>query len=229
MVTLKYSIKTDGMENLVHSNGNDGEMSLEDKIEQNSLSLKQVQDTLSKSIESRGIEIYKLQTRVNVLESQVKLAQHFSVLYERKMDDMEQISRKVNLRLKGIEISGNDSPALIMEKIKELIVNNVDLPPEIDRCHRVGSRYVQNGKTYQDVLVKFGFWRSRNSMFSSRRKFSFKVLADLTTRRMEILKSVRSDVENLPHVGDVVDFVFSDINCILKIKTKSNRFYHGLL
>ena len=141
------------------------------------------------------------------------------------MDDMEQISRKVNLRLKRIKVSRNDSPALIMEKIKELIVNNVDLPPEIDRCHRVGSRYVQNGKTYQDVLVKFGFWRARNSMFSSRRKFSFKVLADLTTRRMEILKSVRSDVENLPHVGDVVDFVFSDINCILKIKTKSNRFY----
>ena len=135
---------------------------------------------------------------------------------------MEQISREVNLQLKGIEVSRNDSPALIMEKIKEeLIVDNVDLPPEIDRCHRVGSRYVQNGKTYQDVLVKFGFWRSR-SMFSSRRKFSFKVLADLTTRRMEVLKSVRSDVENLPHVGDVVDFIFSDINCILK---PSNRFY----
>ena len=88
MVTLRSGIKTDGMENLVHSNGNDG-----DKIEQISLSLKQVHDTLSKSIERRGIEIYKLQTRVNVLESQVKLGQH-----QRKMDDMEQISRKVNLR-----------------------------------------------------------------------------------------------------------------------------------
>ena len=77
MGTLRSGIKTDGMENLVHSNGNEGEMSLEDKIEQISLSLKQVQDTLSKSIESRGVEIYKLQTRVNVLESQMKLGQHF--------------------------------------------------------------------------------------------------------------------------------------------------------
>ena len=50
---------------------------------------------------------------------------------------MEQISRKVNLRLKGIEVFRNDSPAIIMKKIKEeLIVNNVDLPlSEIDRCH----------------------------------------------------------------------------------------------
>ena len=178
MVTLRSGIKTDGMENLVHSNENDGEMSLEDKIEQISLSLKQVQDTLSKSIESRDIEIYKLQTRVNVLESHVKLGQHFSVLYERKMDDMEQISRKVNLRLKGIEVSRNDSPAIIMEKIKEeLIVNNVDLPPsEIDRCHRVGSRYVQNGKTYQDVLVKFGFWRSIVTQIETSNHNMFQIL-----------------------------------------------------
>ena len=48
MVTLRSGIKTDGMENLVHSNGNDGEMSLEDKIEQISLSLKQFR-TLSQS------------------------------------------------------------------------------------------------------------------------------------------------------------------------------------
>ena len=62
-------------------------------------------------------------------------------------------------------------------------------------------------------------------MYKNRDKFSFKVLADLTKRRNDILWSVRDDIANLPGVSDVVDFVFADQNCKLKLKTKSNRFY----
>ena len=176
---------------------------------------------------SKIIEIEKLITRVNVLESKVSLGHHVALLHERKMDDMEQVSRKVNLRLKGIELSKNDSPTLLMEKImKELNDAEVDIPTyEIDRCHRIGDRYHYNGKTYQDVLIKFGFWRSRNTMYQNRKTFSFRVLADLTTRRMGVLKSARDEVLRVPGLNDLVDFVFADVNCKLKMKTKSNRFY----
>ena len=68
------------------------------------------------------------------------------------MDDMEQISRKVNLRLVGIEVFHNDSPSELMSRItKDLEENEIELPSsEIDRCYRVGPRYVYNGKTCQD-------------------------------------------------------------------------------
>ena len=77
---------------------------LEERIEIISRSLKDIHDLLAKSIEDRNLEITKLQTRINVLECQVKLGHHFALLHERKMDDMEQLSRKVNLRLVGIEV-----------------------------------------------------------------------------------------------------------------------------
>ena len=88
-----------------------GVETLEERINIISQSL---DDTLAKSIEDRDLEINKLQTRINVLECQVKLGQHFALLHERKMDDMEQISRNVYLRLVGIEVFHNDSPSEIL-------------------------------------------------------------------------------------------------------------------
>ena len=200
---------------------------LEERIEFISRSLKDIHDLLAKSIEDRNLEITKLQTRINVLECQVKLGQHFALLHERKMDDMEQLSRKVNLRLVGIEVCRNDSPFELMNKIKkDLEENEIELPSsEIDRCHRVGPRYIYNGKTYQDALIKFGFWRSRDTMYQNRKKNGFRVFADLTSRRAGILDQAKHDVINVPSVSDVVDFVFADVNCKLKLKSKTNRFF----
>ena len=96
---------------------------------------------------------------------------------------------------------------------------------EIDRCHRIGSRYIYNGKTYQDALIKFGFWRSRDTMYQNRKKNGFRVFADLTSRRAGILNQAKHDVINVPSVSDVVDFVFADVNCKLKLKSKTNRFF----
>lgn len=230
MVMLRSGINTNEMVNTVNPPNNidtSGMSPLEIKIEHISRSLQEVQNTLTKSITDHEGEINKLKTRINILESQVKLGEHFAELHDRKLDDMEQFSRKVNLRLKGIEVLRNDSPTAIMEVIKqELSINEVNIPDsEIDRCHRDGKQYVRNGKTYQDVLIKFGLWRSRDIMYKSRKTFSFGVQADLTTRRNDILWAARYDVENEPRVSDVVDFVFADLNCKLKLKTKSNRFY----
>lgn len=232
MVILRSGIVTDKMDSEKESSCTpqtfETQISLlELKIEELSRSLQEVQESLIKSIAHRNINIDKLQTRINVLESEVNLSQHFAGLFERKFDDMEQISRKVNLRLKGIEVFDNDSPQCIMDKIKqELVDNEVDIPhSEIDRCHRDGFKYRLNGKTYQDVLIKFGFWRSRDVFYANRKKFSFRVLADLTQRRSDILSAARYDLEYLPRVSEVIDFVFSDQNCKLKLKSKSNRFY----
>ena len=48
-------------------------------------------------------------------------------MQDRKMDDQEQFSRKVNLKLVGIEVQSNDSPEIILTKIKEE-VNGLVLP-----------------------------------------------------------------------------------------------------
>ena len=66
-----------------------------------------------------------------------------SNLHDRKLDDHEQISQIVNLRLKGIEVIPGDSPERLMDHIKtEVLKLNLDIPDkEFDRCHREGNIY----------------------------------------------------------------------------------------
>ena len=115
-----------------------------------------------------------------------------------------------------------------MDKIKdELTALNINIPHnELDRCHRVGPKYFKDGKSNQAVLLKFGFWRTRNLFYQNRSKFNFKVEADLTTRRKALLEYAKGEVKNGNlETTRVVDFVLCDLNCKLKVKSKSNKFY----
>ena len=189
--------------------------------------------------------IDNLLTRVEYLETGVKFNRHIALMQDRKMDDQEQFSRKVNLKLVGIEVQRNESPNIILAKIKEE-VNGLDLPirdEEYDRCHRIGRKYTRNGKTCQDILIKFCFWRTRDIFYKHRKSFSFKVLPDLTRGRQQLLEYAKEQVnvckdenaieqenEGTDEIQDramyrVVDYVFIDINCRLKIKSKFGKFY----
>ena len=63
--------------------------------------------------------ITNLQTRLQKVEERVSYNEHATKLYERKLDDLEQVSRKINLRLRGIKVENHDSPENIMITIKE--------------------------------------------------------------------------------------------------------------
>ena len=130
-------------------------------------------------------------TKVEYLETGVKFNRHIALMQDRKRDDQEQFSRKVNLKLVGIEVQSNDSPEIILTKIKEE-VNGLVLPipdVEYDRCHKIGRKYTRNGKTCQDVLLSsaFGELAIYFTDIVNRKSFSFKVLPDLTTGRQRLL------------------------------------------
>ena len=163
-------------------------------------------------------------------------------LHARKVDDQEQVSRKVNLRLKGIEVLHNDSPEILMGNIKSEIQKlGINIPDdELDRCHRDGKIYstrANNNNNYrqkrvQDVLVRFRTWRSRDIMFQRRKDFPFTVDPDLTRRRSNLLKFVRDEIKmitdeepNSSAIGRVVDFAYADKNCKIKFKDKKNKFF----
>ena len=118
-----------------------------------------------------------------------------------------------------------------MELIKHEISRlNLDLPyDDLDRCHRIGKIYTHKSKRQQDVLLKFRTWRARNTMYQNRKDFNFVVSPDLTIRRQSLLSFAREEI-NGGEGGDmavtrIVDFVFCDINCKLKLKSKANKFY----
>ena len=94
---------------------------------------------------------------MQALEDKAGYHEHASNLHARKIDDLEQVSRKINLRLKGIPVNRNDSPQKILQQIyAEIESYNVDIPlEEIDRVHRVGRKYTFNSNLQQDVLKIF--------------------------------------------------------------------------
>ena len=207
---------------------------IEDNIMATNMALEEIRKLYEAKFLKQQYEVDLLQTKVQALEEKVQYHEHSSNLHARKIDDLEQVSRKINLRLKGILVNRNDSPEMILQQIYEEIEScDVIIPrEEIDRVHRVGRKYMFNSKLQQDVLIKFRTWRSRNIMYQNRKKFSFLVQADLTTRREDLFSFAKGEcqpkssrnVESMA-MDRVVEFVFCDINCKIKFKSKTNKFY----
>ena len=174
-----------------------------------------------------------LLTRVVQLERKAEFKRNLAKLNERKLDDNEQVSKKINLRLVGMEIEKDETPATLMTKIQQEVTSKgLDIPSQCyDRCHREGERYKLNGKTVQTVLLKMCWWRERDLIYRNRKNFSFKVYPHITYRRKQILEYANSQlVDNDDSDGDpsfkLVDFVFIDRNCKLCLRTKKGRFHH---
>ncbi len=107
-----------------------------------------------------------------------------------------------------------------MKQIFEEI--EVDVPDEgIDRAHRIGKKYIKNGRQEQAMIVKFTSWRYRTAVYQARKKASNKFIQlDLTSRRAGLLKSAKMKAEDHENIA----FVFVDVNCNLGLKKSNGTF-----
>ena len=197
---------------------------LANEIQKVNVSLNAIKFAFESKLEKQNIVINNLLTRVKLLEQQVKFNRHIAIMQARRIDDQEQTSRKVNLRLVGIEVSRNDCPEAILKVITDEMLALCALSArDIDRCHRIGRKYQKQGKTFQNVLVKMVTWNARDEFYKFRKGFSFKVSADLTSRRQELFNFALKEVsagEEHPYVH----YVYVDRNCKLKLKSTDNKF-----
>ena len=200
-------------------------------------SLKEIKAFFDDRLTSQQRLINNLTTRVELLEQRLSYNQHITALHAREIDDLEQVSRMVNVKICGIEVSHQDSPIIIMEKITSEVdklgigLNTADF----DRCHRVGKKFKRNGSTHQDVMLKLCSWRARDLLFRNRKKLPFFVKADLTTRRGKILESAKEELEksqgnlddgeNAGAISRTVQYIFIDENCKLKLKSTSGKYF----
>ena len=133
--------------------------------------------------------------------------------------------------IEGIEAEIKETPATILKTIQVGISSaNLVVPEyEFDRCHRIGKKYTKNGKTYQSVLLRLAFWRTRNFLYQNRKLLPFKIYADLTQRRKSLLNFAKFKIKNGQNlesgehceaISRSLDFVFCDLNCRLKVKSK---------
>lgn len=104
--------------------------------------------------------------KIEVLESKVEALTD-------KVDDLEQYSRRNNIRITGItETPDKCVPA----KVRHLVNNVLKCSPplmdaEIDRCHRVGPTHDRQGTTRKRaILIKFVSYDTRARVMGMRRK-----------------------------------------------------------
>eukprot|EP00112_Aurelia_sp_Birch-Aquarium-sp1_P004088 Seg1464.14 transcript_id=Seg1464.14/GoldUCD/mRNA.D3Y31 product="hypothetical protein" protein_id=Seg1464.14/GoldUCD/D3Y31 len=109
-------------------------------------------------------KIENLERRVDELEGLVNVIERL----EARIDDGEQYSRRMCLRINGVPIPSVDDKEDCVEKVHELIKETgVTVSKDsIDRAHRIG-RVNDEGK--QQIIVRFKSFRERTLVYRGRK------------------------------------------------------------
>ena len=157
--------------------------------------------------------------RITILEAQnTVLESHVSHLLSAQ-EEQEQYSRRLCLRIDGMEVpkkGQNETSEHCLEKVKQIIEEiGVDVPGSvIDRAHRIGPTKKKDGKTTQQIIVRFTTWRHRTAVYRARKNATeAKIRLDLTKHRLNLLIFAN---EALKSHKDW--YAFADVNCRTRVK-----------
>ena len=116
----------------------------------------------------------------------------------RKIDDLDQYSRRQNLIIDGIPVRKNETPKQILRAVSAEL-DRLDLPIndcEIDRAHRTSAPYTdQNGIRKQAVICRFVSWGARDTLYQARQQSKYRFRADLTNERLSTLTYARNQID----------------------------------
>jgi hypothetical protein len=189
--------------------------------------LKLLQDNAIINLETITSTKESLEKRIGNLERQMTITNLHMDLLRRKLDDTEQYTRRPNLILDGVFLKTNESP----KALRNFIVDEINLlgidvhDKDIDRIHRHEEPYKNSrGILVQPIIIRLTSWYARNELYSARRDFRFRLRADLTARRQQILDFARDHVA-INKLDRLVDFIAADRNCRLILRTTAGAFH----
>lgn len=179
---------------------------------QNSLKedIRQLKETITKQNE----KIEHLETKVERLENELSLVTAHA-------EENEQYSRRMCLRIEGIEIPENEGTETaddVLQAVKKVISEcGVAIPDDqIDRAHRIGKSKTIAGKRCKQVILRLMSFRYRSALYKARKNCKkYRIYLDLTKHRKDLLQKANdyiltSNLENC--------FAFADLNCRLCFK-----------
>ena len=92
---------------------------------------------------------------------------------EKKFENLEQYTRRPNLRVFGVPIEANERPTDVENKIKDIIGEcGVDIDvSSVDRAHRIGRKQTLQGTSFttQPIIVRFTSFRDRTKLYRKRK------------------------------------------------------------
>ncbi len=165
--------------------------------------------TIKAKMESMEEKIAKQDSIIFDLQSQLKqksdeterLKKDFDDLTDdnsemvRKLNDLEQYTRRNSVRLFGIPESTDkheNCDNIITNLARDKLGVNLDVN-EIDRSHRVGKKSNEPGKKPRPIIVKLATYRSRQKLIRNRRKLNgtgITIKEDLTRTNQTLLEQV---------------------------------------
>lgn len=151
--------------------------------------------TLTESLREARAEIEDLRREVASLKSDIKGVEHRVTT---RNDDLEQYTRRHNLRVFGVPEGVNeDTDTLVMKIFTEQL--KLDIPLDrLDRTHRVGKKPgpAADGKArWRPIIVRFSSYRDRRKVFNAKKLLKgsgITVREDLTSGRAELLRAAIS-------------------------------------
>ena len=176
-----------------------------------------LEEKFEKKLLDYNNKIENLVRRVDELEGLAKVVEKL----DEKIDDSEQYSRRLCLRVNGIPVYKGDPKEDCVEKVHEMFnESGVTIDKDaIDRAHRIG-RINNHGK--QQIIIRFESFRERTLVYKDRKKCkNAKIVLDLTKRRLNLLLWAKETIKD----RDDIDFAFADINCNIGIRMKDGEFF----
>ena len=168
-------------------------------------------------------QLREQQDKFNVL---AKKSQVNSLLFERKLDDLDQYSRRLSLVLHKIKFTHGESPAslrlVVVDELKRLGLAHI--VQDVDRAHRYGEKQRTHGYLTQPVIVRFTKWHSRDQFYQKRTQSNFMIYADLTQRRTNLLDFAKNKIEIEKKRG--IKRAGVDKNCSLYIISLTGEIRH---
>ena len=121
---------------------------------------------LIEEIKAKDQKIKSLEEKVDELEAKVSIQEKTITLLERKTDNGEQYTRRLNLRINGIPSEKNENDKACLTKvINEVKKLNIDVDvSSFDRAHRLGPvKEDEHGNPLpRTMIVRLTSFRERN-------------------------------------------------------------------
>ncbi|XP_071057606.1 uncharacterized protein [Onthophagus taurus] len=130
---------------------------------------------------------------IESLKQQNEDLQRENQLLNKKIDGLEQYSRRNNIRIFGLDEEKEEN---VEQKVLATLKDNMGisvLAEQIDRCHRVGARK-KNGKHPRPVIMKFLSYKTKEEILKNRNKLKaaktlkIGIQEDLTASNYKLFK-----------------------------------------
>ena len=163
--------------------------------------------------------VAKLERRIELLEAEKAVREKVTERLQKEVDRLDQYGRRHNIVIRNVELPSEETIEEVEVKVANIVENSLkspDLAKDIDKTHRIGRVKTRDGKSYQNIVVRFKTHQSRYKTYQKRKQLvnGVKIGPHLTRHRGSVLH------ESIDFVKDIngVEFTYANIHGDLRVR-----------